>query len=178
MPKETIQKTQDHAKLIFLVGMPAAGKTYWGDKIAAAHKFHFIDLDLFIAEQEKASISALFAKYGENGFREREHKHLKKLIDTAITGTVIACGGGTPCFHDNMQIMKSAGTVLYIRAEIPVLVEHLNESTEVRPLLNNRGDLPVYLEGMLHKRKGFYEQAHFILDTKTISIANFDEILS
>ncbi len=163
---------------IFLIGMPAVGKTYWGEKIAARYKLPFIDLDVFIAEQEKASISALFATYGEKGFREREEKYLKKVIKTAVPGTIIACGGGAPCFADNINLMKGAGAVIYLQAETALLLKHLENATETRPLLNNRGDLGVYLADMLEKRKSFYEQAHHILQMADISISTFEQIIS
>lgn len=163
---------------IFLVGMPAAGKTYWGAKIAGKYNFDFTDLDIFIAEQEKASISALFAQYGENGFREREHKYLKKIVKTTVTPIIIACGGGTPCFNENMALMKEAGTVIYLQADIPWLMDNINSSDEIRPLLKGRADVAVYLNDLLQKRKHFYEQAHHILQAKDISLLTFDEIIS
>jgi len=170
-------KKTDAAKLIFLVGMPAAGKTYWGNKIALEYKMPFTDLDVFIAEQERASISALFAMYGENGFREREQKYLKKIIAT-FTATIVACGGGTPCYSDNIELMKQAGTVIYLQVDVPGLLNNLKKSDEVRPLLNNRGDMSVYLQDMLDKRKKFYEQAHHIFQAKGISLSTFGKILS
>lgn len=164
--------------LFFLIGMPAAGKTHWAAKLAKAYDLQFIDLDVFVTTQEKASIPALFAHYGESGFREREHKHLKQLINTTTTDTIIACGGGTPCFNENLQLMSGSGTVIYLQADVPYLVGNLNSSEEVRPLLRGRGDINVYLEGLLQQRKRFYEQAHYILQTKDISLVTFDEIIT
>ncbi len=165
-------------KLIFLVGMPCCRENILGDQIAKAYPLEFIDLDVFVALQEKASVPALFAQYGENGFREREHKHLKKLIGNITTNTIIACGGGTPCFHENMQVMKDAGIVIYLQADLPHLLGNINNSKEIRPLLKGRADVGAYLENLLQKRKRFYEQAHHILQTKDISIVTFDEIIS
>lgn len=158
--------------------MPAAGKSHWGDRVAQAWSLQFIDLDQYVAEQEHASISALFAMYGEGGFREREQKYLKQIIGAAAGDVVIACGGGTPCFAENMQLMKSAGTVIYLDADVPQLINNLTDSAEVRPLLKGKGDMGVHLEALLLKRKSSYEQAHFILQTKDISIANFDKIIT
>ena len=166
------------SKIIFLIGMPATGKTYWGEKIAHRYKLHFIDLDRHVAEQERASIPALFAQYGEKGFREREHKCLEQIVTTNEGNTIVACGGGTPCFLDNMQLMKNAGTVIYIDTDIPALLKRITEDTEVRPLLNNRADLEGYLKDLLGKRKPFYEQAHHILHTKNISLTTFDQIIT
>ncbi len=163
---------------IFLVGMPAVGKTHWGSKIAKEYKLPFIDLDVYIAEQEQASISALFAMYGEQGFREREQKYLKKIIHKATATTIVACGGGTSSYNDNMDLMKAAGVVIYLEADIAWLLNNLQKSNEVRPLLNNRGDLAVYLQDLLNKRKKLYEQAHHILQSKDISLSTFAKIIS
>ncbi len=170
-------KNRDAVKLIFLIGMPAVGKTYWGNKIADEYKLPFIDLDVFIAEQEKASIAALFAMYGENGFREREQKYLKKVITTTGELTIISCGGGTPSYADNMELMKQSGVVIYLQSHIAWLLENIKKSNEIRPLLNNRGDLAVYLKEMLDKRKKFYDQAHHILQTQDISLTTFAKII-
>ena len=166
------------AKLIFLIGMPAAGKTFWGNKIAQHYKLEFTDLDIFISQKEAASLSALFAKYGENGFREREHKYLNQIINNTKVHTIIACGGGTPCFNDNMSLMKKTGIVIYLQAEVSYLLKNLKDSEEVRPLLNNRGDMSAYLTDLLKKRKGIYEQANYILPTQDISLTTFDKIIS
>ena len=166
------------AKIIFLIGMPAVGKSYWGEKIAQAYPLQFIDLDLFIAQQERASIPALFASYGEGGFREREEKYLKQLIQSIKEDTIIASGGGTPCFADNMSLMKASGTVIYLHADTPYLLNNIKNSHEIRPLLNGRGDTATYLDTLLQKRKKIYDQAHHILQTKDISLITFDQIIS
>jgi shikimate kinase len=177
MPNNHQHHAADLYKLVFLTGMPAAGKTFWGDKIARACGFQFIDLDVFVAGHEKASIPALFATYGEHGFREREHKYLKEIVKGIDKQTIVACGGGTPCFGDNMQLMKDAGTVIYLQADIPTLINNIETSEEVRPMLKGRSDVPAYLESLLKKRKSFYEQAHYILTTENFSLSTFAEII-
>lgn len=164
--------------IIFLVGMPAVGKSFWGEKIAAAHKLHFVDLDMVIAEQEKESIPGLFALYGEEGFRKIERTHLERTVATAITDTVVACGGGTPCFYDNMELMKQAGTVVYLEADVPFLMENMKHTAQARPLLDETKDLSSTLGSLLGDRKVFYEQAQHILSAKTISLTTFEEIIS
>ncbi len=168
---------RDSNRKIFLVGMPGAGKTYWGQKLAQEYKLEFTDLDVFIAGQEQATIPALFAQYGESGFREKESKYLMKLIKTTDVA-IIACGGGAPCFHRNMALMKEAGIVIYLQADIETLMHNIQKSDEIRPLLKGKANIGGYLKGLLHKRTAFYEQAHFILQTKNISLITFDEIIS
>lgn len=164
--------------LIFLTGMPGAGKTYWGAKIATACGWQFADLDTCIAQEEMASIPALFASYGESGFREREQKCLKNVISSSIEPTIVACGGGTPCYSDNMQLMLQTGTVVYLRAEVADLIANLNATDEVRPLLKNRENLAAYLAELLVLRTPVYKKAHYILQTEDISLTTFAEIIS
>lgn len=167
-----------HNHLIFLIGMPAAGKTFWAQQVSEKYDLSFIDLDQYISRHESASVPALFAQYGEKGFREREHEYLKKIITTTAEPTIIACGGGTPCFLNNMELMKDAGLVIYLQTDITQLLENLKNSDEIRPLLRGKPDLFAHLQDMLHKRGPVYEQAHHILHTKDISIATFAKIIA
>jgi shikimate kinase len=150
--------------ILFLIGMPAVGKTYWGNKIARQYNLPFIDLDTFIEEQERMSIIDLFAVHGEKGFREKEHSYLGRIIAHNTRPLILAAGGGTPCFYDNMAQLKNAGTVVYLRADISYL-------------LNGRPDIGLYLEEMLKTREPVYGQAHYILDVKNISLVTFDKII-
>lgn len=164
--------------IIFFIGMPAAGKTFWGAKVAQHYGLPFIDLDTFISAEEKTGIPALFEQYGEHAFREIERKHLEKIIKNTKVSTIVACGGGTPCFFDNMTLMKDNGTVICLEAEISQLVSNINGNEDIRPLLRDRDDIGAYLRELLQKRKHFYEQAHYILHTKDISLLTFDKIIS
>lgn len=163
---------------IFLVGMPAVGKTWWGERIAVAYGLAFTDLDGYIMEREKASIQALFAQYGEKGFREREAKYLNEITAGKADKTLVACGGGTPCYFNNMTEMKKAGCVVYLKAEIATLVNNITTSNDERPLLKGKADIVSYLDELLRKRSAFYEQAHFILQAEDISLATFAEIMT
>jgi shikimate kinase len=175
---KTLSNAKGSAKLIFIIGMPGAGKTHWGAQIAEQYELEFIDMDVYVVSEEKASIPALFASYGENGFREREHKHLMKIINKTAVDTVIACGGGTPLFLNNMQEMKASGTVVYLEATVQELLIHLSQSAEIRPLLRGKSDLGKHLEELLSKRKKIYEAADHIIPTKLISVGTFKEIIS
>jgi shikimate kinase len=158
--------------------MPGVGKTTWGRRLAEEYGLHFIDLDVYIEQQEKDSIPGLFTRYGEGGFRELEHNYLRKLIDDNDTIAVVACGGGTPCFYDNMDVMRSAGTVIYLVAGVQELSDNLEKSAEERPLLKGKDDLGRYLAELLEQRTVCYERADHILHTGDISVATFAEIFS
>jgi shikimate kinase len=162
--------------ILFLTGMPGVGKTYWGECIAQEYEWEFADLDRHIEQQTGRSIPELFAAYGEAGFRERESWHLEDLTFGIDTPTVIACGGGTPCFNENMDLMKEFGKVVYLRATLPYLQQNLKKSNEERPLLV--GDAKAKLAELLEQRKNIYEQADYTLDAEAIAITNFAEIIT
>jgi len=97
---------------IFLIGMPASAKTTLGEKLAAHLQIPFIDLDDVIVKAAGKSIKEVFEQEGEDHFRELEHDALHQSIN-AHPGFIMATGGGTPCFFDNMKVMKKAGTVYF-----------------------------------------------------------------
>ncbi len=164
--------------LLFLIGMPGAGKSYWGRQIAQNLVMPFNDLDKYIIQQEQSSIADLFKNHGEQWFRQKEHDYLEKLIMLSKPNTVIACGGGTPCFHNNMDLMNKAGVTIYIKANPESLLHNMKHSLALRPLLNEKDDVKGYLTKLLAYRQPFYEQARYILQTEDISIANFEKIIS
>lgn len=164
--------------MIFLIGMPGTGKTYWGKKIAEDYDQEFIDMDAYIAKKEKAEIATLFEIEGEDGFRRIENTYLERIIATASENTVIACGGGTPCFFKNMDMMLEAGEVVYLQSTIPQLLENLKNDSTPRPLLKKRSNLPEYLQQLLMERKEDYELAQHILQTSDISLITFEKILT
>lgn len=163
--------------MIFLIGMPGAGKTYWGKKLADHLGVHFTDLDAYIEKKEKASIATLFEIEGEDGFRDMEQQYLQRLINTAADDAVIACGGGTPCFYNNMDSMLANGTVIYLQADIDYLISNLQNEAQKRPLLAT-GDVTQKLTALLQNRKEDYERAHHILQTENISLTTFEKILN
>lgn len=167
-----------NCSLFFLIGMPGVGKTFWGRRISEAYNIPFFDLDVIIAQNEGSSIPSLFAARGEAMFREIEARYLTAIIDSSRTTAIIACGGGTPCFHGNMALMKKNGTVIYLKAEIPLLLAHLAASSDLRPLLKDKEDIGSFLEDLLRQRTLAYEQAHYILHAEDISLANFDQIFA
>ncbi len=162
---------------MFLVGMPYAGKSYWGRTVADHFGLPFIDLDDYIARKERNTIPGIFEAAGEAGFREVERQCLIEVIRDAGQGSIVACGGGTPCFYDNMQLMKAAGMVVYIQASPAYLLANYDRSTQTRPLFGNARPTLSQLEELLARRAPFYEQAHHILHSADISIATFEQIL-
>jgi len=161
--------------LFFLVGMPCAGKTYWGKAWAAACNLPFTDLDAYIENINGLRIPEIFATEGETAFREKERDCLQALIKQAGNG-IIACGGGTPAYYNNLQQMKGAGCVIYLQAGIATLVSRLGSSSD-RPLLQGGGDIHQKMTAILKERKPFYEQAHVIVDAENVSVLTFEKII-
>lgn len=150
-------------KRIFLIGYMGSGKTTLGRAFARVAGLEFIDLDWYIEERLHKSISILFAERGEDGFRELERKMLHEAGE--FEDVVIACGGGTPCFFDNMEYMNRQGTTVFLDAHPEVLFRRLKIAKAKRPLLADKTDeeLMEVIVNALQKRLPFYSQArlHF-----------------
>jgi len=143
---------------VFLVGMPASGKSTVGKLLARQLNYEFADLDKFIEQECGMSISECFAKHAERGFREIEHQALKHFFRQ---GVLLSTGGGTACFFDNMEQMMKAGTVVYIELPIGMLKQRLMSSSAERPLFAglDEQDLEVKLQQLLSERTFWYEKA-------------------
>lgn len=170
-----MEKTSD---ILFLVGMPGSGKTYWARKIADEYGMEMHDTDQIIESEEQAIIPEIFDKKGEVYFRQKEHEVIKRIIKDKKAKSVVSLGGGAPCFHDNMQLMKDAGTVIYLKAVIDTLFEQIKNEISDRPLLKEHADdLHQRLQTLLSARESFYEQADHIFETEDLSLPTFAAIL-
>lgn len=137
--------------------MPGSGKSTIGKKISRLLNWRFIDLDEEIKQKTGLSPSDWIIKNGESRFREIESYTLKNLdIDK---NTVVACGGGTPCFHDNLKWMKDRGICLFINLPISALAIRLTQKNEIgkRPLLQGNETLEERLEQIWKDRKSCFE---------------------
>ncbi len=156
--------------MVYLIGMPAAGKSSIGKQLAKRINFTFIDLDEFISAKEEVSIKQLFQDKGEAYFRELESKHLKEVSQTK-ENMVVSLGGGTPCFYDNMDVILSSGKVFYINAPDYVIISRIIRGVTKRPLFVglNENELSDKINLLLKEREPFYLKAHHQIDTKTRS---------
>ena len=165
-------KTGTRGKL-FLIGMMGAGKTSVGKALARSLELPFVDLDRRIHEVSGSSIEGLFRQEGEAEFRRIEARTLRDLAKDS-SQAVIACGGGTPCYHGNLAEMKESGNVVYLKCDTDVLVDRLLNNGEVRPLIEevnrDRAKLTSRIESLLDERVPVYEQADITLDTTASDI--------
>ena len=166
---------------IFLTGFMGSGKSTIGKKLAAYLQYDFADLDKLIEKEAGMSIAEFFAQNGEERFRELERDILQR---TAFEdNTVIATGGGAPCYHENMEWMNREGKVVYLHMEPKALAHRLKYSKTERPLLKglNEGELIAFISDKLASREPYYRKAHFIvsgLDLTPEKLANYLQLES
>lgn len=146
---------------IYLVGFMGSGKSFLGRKISDYLQYRFIDLDKWIEEGENKSVSTIFSEDGEQEFRRLESDYLRKT--GVLSHTVVATGGGTPCFFDNMEWMNQNGLTIYLNAAPEILTARLLPEKSNRPLISslNQEELREFILKKLAQRSSFYEQAHF-----------------
>ena len=146
--------------------MPGSGKTTLGKQLATHLKLPFIDLDDEIVKAAGKSIKEVFEQEGEDYFRKLESKLLKKNIDTH-PNFVMATGGGTPCFFDNMDVMKKAGVVVFLNTSLQTIQARLaGQEITKRPLMKDV-DLQQFIASFKTKfdqRMPVYRQADVIVE--------------
>jgi shikimate kinase len=163
---------------IFLTGYMGSGKSTAGKKLAAKLNFEFIDLDKFIENECGQTINEIFAEKGENEFRAIEHNALKKLITR--DDIVVACGGGTPCYYGNMELMNNNGITIYLKMSADTLASRLLNAKDKRPLLENKTEteLKDFITGHLEKREDIYHQAQYIVKGKNLDVDELVDFVS
>jgi shikimate kinase len=155
---------------IYIIGMPGSGKSTWGKRLANALNYDFVDLDTLIEQQKSSTIEQIFSEKGEDFFRELERKILHQT--THFTHTIIACGGGTPCFFDNMNWINSNGKSIYFKANVSLILNRIEGSKAQRPLFlgMSRDEMKEKIEELLSIRNPFYLEAnvHINLPIKSL----------
>lgn len=149
---------------IFLIGYMGCGKTTLGKVLAEKMAYVFVDLDTFIEEKYLKTVSQIFAELGQDKFREIERECLSEVCD--FEQTIIATGGGTPCYFDNIQKMNDAGLTVYIQLTENQLCTRLETSRAgKRPLIADKKgeELHQFIQAGLKTREPFYKQAKLIV---------------
>jgi shikimate kinase len=152
----------------FLIGYMGSGKTTLGRAVAARTGIRFIDLDDYIEEREGCTIREIFASRGEEAFRAIEREALAEV--SALSDTLVACGGGTPCFSGNMELMNSRGTTVYLTAPHSSLLSRLKEGRAKRPLIASLSDaeLDTFITDQMSWRHPYYSQATLTFDSSRL----------
>ncbi len=164
-----------YPSLIYLVGMPSCGKSTLGQMLAPAIGYSFVDTDTLLVEKYGLKVAEFIESRGEADFRKEEAEVLKSTFE--MKQTVVACGGGTPCFLDGIDQMNRNGQTIYLQIELELLVIRLAGTDEnPRPLLP-RGDKKLVrseLEKLFFGRKSCYEKAQ----TLAVIVDNIDSNLT
>ena len=166
------------ADKIFLIGMMGSGKSYWAQKMAKWNKCVGYDLDALIEMNEEKTIAEIFNEDGEDYFRKVEAKILRWFKEKKKF--IIATGGGTPCFQENMHWMKKEGIVIWLDEPVEVLVKRLSPEKNKRPLIANLSDAEIaaYIEDKLVERHSFYSQANYRLTSDQINEAGLKKLMA
>ncbi|MBS0027460.1 shikimate kinase [Chitinophaga sp. 22321] len=162
---------------IYLLGFMGAGKSYWGKQLADHLELPYYDLDEVIVEAEEMAIADIFSTKGEDYFREKESKLLREL--SAQENFLISCGGGTPCFQENMDFMNEQGITIWINPSVEAMVERLQRKKFKRPLIADLEDedLAGFVEKKMAERLPFYQQSRHIISSDNISLDTFTQNL-
>lgn len=155
-------------KTTFLIGYMGSGKTTLGRAVSARTGVRFIDLDDYIEQREGCTIREIFATRGEAAFRDIERQALAEVCGMA--DTLVACGGGTPCFGDNMEVMNSRGLTVYLDAPHSSLLSRLKEGRAARPLIASLSDdeLGEFISTQLGRRLPYYTRAALSFDSSRL----------
>ncbi|HVS96349.1 MAG TPA: shikimate kinase [Puia sp.] len=160
---------------IFLIGFMGSGKTHWGRQLSARLKLPFYDLDTVIAEKEGASVSDIFSGKGEEYFRFREKETLE-TISSGHESFILSCGGGTPCFFNNIEFMKKHGKVVWLNTSVDALMQRLRKERSSRPLIADVDDTDLRrtIVRRLSERRMYYQQADVAVNEEN---TNLDELI-
>jgi shikimate kinase len=163
--------------IIFLIGFMGSGKSTLGKQLAAGLGYRFVDMDDYIERGYGMSVSEIFGREGEDTFRRLEQEALHRLCDT--DATVVAAGGGTPCFFDNMQRMNAVGATVYIQMSPGGLYQRLTKARKKRPLVEGlTGEqLLAYITKTLEIREPFYSRALIVLKGENLRASEVKEAL-
>lgn len=156
---------------VVLVGLPGSGKSTFGRQLAKEMGFPFLDLDQLIEERYQLKISEIFSRHGEGTFREWESLVLQDTLkqDRAY---ILASGGGTPCFNDNMDLINTQSISVYLDVPLGSISRRLQTSkAQQRPLFQglDQGELTLKLKSLLVSREYFYNQAKIKLSGEDFS---------
>ena len=156
--------------LIFLVGYMVCGKSTIGRALARRLGKPLLDMDALIEEHCGKRVGEIFETLGEDGFRRMERDTLAEVI-SSYDDAVVATGGGTPCFFDNMEAMNRAGRTIYFQMSAEKLAVRLEHGRAKRPLLRDKSEdeLVEYIRENIRRREPFYSQARLVIGCDGVS---------
>jgi shikimate kinase len=160
---------------IILIGYMGSGKTTIGKQLSSVLNYKFIDLDHAIENEAQQPISELFSKKGELYFRKKERTILETILASNVN-IVLATGGGTPCFGDTMEFIKSTENTItiYLQSSNELLTQRLFNERLNRPLIahiQSQELLNDFIRKHLFERSYFYNQSDIKLSIDNLTVA-------
>lgn len=154
---------------IYLIGMMGVGKTTKGKKIAQLLGYLFIDLDREIEKHLNKNITQIFEEDGEEFFRKTESEVLQSIKNNRV---VIATGGGTPCYFNNMQFIKNNGISIYLKAKPGLIFQRIYQKPDKRPLLKgmNESEIKAFIDKKIAERESYYLKSDHIFEIPATSV--------
>jgi len=153
-------------KPIIIVGMMGVGKSALGRLVAKNLNRNFYDIDENIEKKYNMRIYEIFEKYGENNFRDIEHKEIKNIDKNS--NILLATGGGAFIYERNYNILNKIGLTIWLNATSSIIIERLKKNKNNRPLLKNE-KIDTYINDLLKKRSPLYAKAHLTINSRKIS---------
>jgi shikimate kinase len=161
---------------IFFIGFMGTGKTHSGRQLSEKLGIPFFDLDEEIVAHDGKSINEIFASQGEEYFRLLE-KDVLHIIAEYHESFVMACGGGTPCYYNNIDYMNKEGLSIWLNTSLDTLYKRLTQEKDKRPLIKELSSeqLRGYIAKKFSDRKIYYEQASLVIDEEEAGIEKIVE---
>jgi shikimate kinase len=153
------------------------GKSHWGSIWAARHRYRFLDLDEMIEQDEGRSVLQIFEQQGEDYFRQKEAISLRNTEQ--LQPVIVSCGGGTPCFFDNINWMNSHGTTILLQSDPSIIMRNILSEQDKRPLVKNlnEAELLFFIEQKIKERAVHYQQAKICLSTDGLTEKSIDNFI-
>ena len=156
---------------VFFIGFMGVGKSHWGRLLSQKLGLPFFDLDEQVSSHAGKSIEEIFEQDGEEVFRLQE-KDVLHIISESHDGFIMACGGGAPCYFNNIEYMNRVGTTVWLNAPTDTIFHRLSDQKNKRPLISQLNE--TQLKGFIHKkmadRRIYYEQADIIIDQEPLEL--------
>jgi shikimate kinase len=154
---------------IYIIGMPGTGKTHFGRMLAKSIRLQFIDLDELLEKKDGRFIRQIVKDEGEDYFRELERQALDSV--SGIHNCIVSCGGGTPMYFDNLELMKRTGFVIWLNTNLDVIARRIMQNKTRRPLFMglDEHEIRQKLDEIYEKRKKNYAKADMQVDNMHFS---------
>ena len=142
---------------IFIVGMPGSSKSTMGRYLCSQNNFKYLDLDEEIEKKTQMTVKEIFENKDEDYFRSLETDLLEEIIQKE-NSFILATGGGTPYFNNNMTLINNSGISLFIDVDKKILFERISKNDK-SPLLKKTDSLEEKISEIYNERISFYKKS-------------------